>query len=87
VITADNGMPFPRCKGQVYEYSNHLPLAVMWKRGIRNPGRRVDEFVSFVDLAPTFLDLAGLTPQCVLERRAYRSVTTAKHTETHSCGF
>jgi len=29
IVTADNGMPFPRVKGQVYEYSNHMPLAIM----------------------------------------------------------
>jgi len=61
IVTADNGMPFPRVKGQEYEYSNHMPLAAMWKDGIRNPGRAVDDFVSFIDFAPTFLELAGLT--------------------------
>ncbi len=61
LVTADNGMPFPRCKGQEYEYSNHMPLAAMWKAGIRAPGRTVDDFVSFIDFAPTFLELAGLT--------------------------
>lgn len=61
VVTADNGMPFPRIKGQEYEYSNHLPLAICWPKGIKNPGRIVDDFVSFVDFAPTFLELAGLT--------------------------
>jgi N-sulfoglucosamine sulfohydrolase len=60
VVTADNGMPFPHIKGQEYEYSNHLPLAMMWKQGIRNPGRKVDDFVSFIDFAPTFLELAGV---------------------------
>jgi len=29
VVTSDNGMPFPRVKGQAYEYSNHMPLAIM----------------------------------------------------------
>jgi N-sulfoglucosamine sulfohydrolase len=62
VVTADNGMPFPRIKGQEYEYSNHLPLAVMWADGIKNPGRTVDDFVSFIDFAPTMLELAGLNP-------------------------
>ncbi len=60
VVTADNGMPFPRVKGQEYEMSNHLPLAVMWKNGIRNPGRTVDDYVSFIDYAPTFLEVAGV---------------------------
>ncbi len=60
VVTADNGMPFPRAKGHAYEYSNHLPLAVMWKKGVQNPGRKIDEYVSFIDFAPTFLELAGV---------------------------
>jgi arylsulfatase A-like enzyme len=60
IVTADNGMPFPRIKGQVYEYSNHMPLAVMWPDGIKNPGRVVNDFVNFVDFTPTYLELAGL---------------------------
>ncbi len=62
IVTADNGMPFPRVKGQEYEYSNHLPLAMMWKKGIHKPGRKFSGFVSFTDFAPTFLDLAGTAP-------------------------
>ena len=60
IVTADNGMPFPRIKGQEYEFSNHLPLAIMWKKGIKDPGRTVADFVNFIDFAPTFLELAGL---------------------------
>lgn len=63
IVTADNGMPFPRTKGQVYEYSNHLPLAVMWPDGIKNPGRIVHDFVNFIDFTPTYLELAGLTSE------------------------
>ena len=62
IVTADNGMPFPRVKGQAYEYSNHLPLAIMWKKGIKNPGRVVDDFVNFIDFAPTYFELADLDP-------------------------
>jgi N-sulfoglucosamine sulfohydrolase len=60
VVTSDHGMPFPRCKGQAYDYSNHVPLAVMWKKGVKKPGRVVSDYVSFIDLAPTFLEVAGL---------------------------
>ncbi len=60
VVTADNGMPFPRIKGQKYEMSNHLPLAMMWPAGIKQPGRTIDDYVSFIDFAPTFIELAGL---------------------------
>ena len=61
IITADNGMPFPRAKGQAYEYSNHLPLAIMWPKGIKNPGRKIEDFVTFLDIAPTVLEAVGLT--------------------------
>ncbi|NBC66466.1 MAG: sulfatase-like hydrolase/transferase, partial [Bacteroidetes bacterium] len=60
VVTADNGMPFPRIKGQLYEQSAHLPLAIMWPNGIESPGRVVDDFISFADFAPTFIELADL---------------------------
>jgi len=63
VVTADNGMPFPRIKGQVYEYSNHLPLAIRWPAGIKRSGRKIEDFVNFIDIAPTFMEAAGLTPQ------------------------
>lgn len=63
IITADNGMPFPRIKGQAYYSSNHLPFIVMWGDKIKNPGRIVDDYISFVDLTPTFLDLAGVDPK------------------------
>ena len=60
LMTSDNGMPFPRCKAQEYEYSNHMPLAVRWAKGIKNPGRVVDDMVSFIDFVPTFLEIAGI---------------------------
>ncbi|OFY62770.1 MAG: heparan N-sulfatase, partial [Bacteroidetes bacterium RBG_13_42_15] len=60
IVTADNGMPFPRVKGQAYEYSNHMPLAIMWGKGIRNPGRTLYDYISFIDIAPTLLEAAGI---------------------------
>lgn len=58
VVTSDNGMPFPRIKGQTYELSHHLPLAIMWPEGINAPGRTIGDYVSFIDFAPTFLEVA-----------------------------
>ncbi|XOV94697.1 MAG: sulfatase [Bacteroidota bacterium] len=63
IVTADNGMPFPRIKGNAYEYSNHLPLAIMWGEGIKNPGRVIEDYVSFIDYAPTILEAAGVDVQ------------------------
>ena len=61
VVTSDHGMPFPRGKGSAYEYSNHVPFAAMWGRGIAGRSRVVDDYISFIDLAPTFVELAGLS--------------------------
>lgn len=61
VMTSDHGMPFPRGKAQEYEYSNHVPMAIMWPKGIKNPGRTVTDMVSLIDIAPTFLELAGIS--------------------------
>ena len=60
IVTSDHGMPFPRVKGNAYQAANHVPLAARWPRGIAKPGRVVDDFVSFIDLAPTILEVAGL---------------------------
>lgn len=61
VITSDHGMPFPRVKGQIYEEGFHIPLIAYWKGRIY-PGRRVKDFVSFSDLAPTFMEVVGKDP-------------------------
>jgi arylsulfatase A-like enzyme len=38
----------------------NIPCVIRWPRGISNPGRRLDAFVSTTDYAPTFLDAAGI---------------------------
>jgi arylsulfatase A-like enzyme len=83
VVTSDNGMPFPRVKGQAYELSNHMPLAIMWGDGITNPGRVIDDHVSFIDLAPTFLEVAGLSRQAAgmqpITGRSLTDIFAARH--------
>lgn len=55
VMTGDHGMPFPRCKGNLYDCGAQVPMAVRWPKVIK-PGRVVTDFVSTTDLAPTFLE-------------------------------
>ena len=62
VITSDHGMPFPRAKASLYDEGTRVPLAIRWSKGIRNSGRVVNSFVNLSDLAPTFLEAAGLRP-------------------------
>jgi N-sulfoglucosamine sulfohydrolase len=61
VMTGDNGLPFPRCKSNLYDTGTHVPLALRWPGRIKG-GRTVEDFVSLQDLAPTFLEVADLKP-------------------------
>jgi arylsulfatase A-like enzyme len=38
-----------------------IPLVARWPAGIANPGRTVEEFVTLADVAPTLVDVAGLS--------------------------
>jgi uncharacterized sulfatase len=61
VVVGDNGMPFPRAKANCYDAGTHLPLAIRWPARVYN-GRTVEDLVSYIDLAPTFLEAAGVKP-------------------------
>ncbi|VGO12364.1 Choline-sulfatase [Pontiella desulfatans] len=58
VVTSDNGMPWSRAKANIYEYGVHMPLAIRWGTPVP-PKRNVDDLVSLIDLAPTFLQASG----------------------------
>jgi arylsulfatase A-like enzyme len=59
IVTSDNGCPFPRVKGQMYDDDFRLPFAAMWPAQIK-PGGTTESLCSFIDLTPTFLELAGI---------------------------
>jgi uncharacterized sulfatase len=65
IVTSDNGMPFPRAKANSYEYGVHVPFAVRYPKDFPG-GRKVDDPVSFADLAPTILELTGTSPEGML---------------------
>lgn len=63
VYTSDNGMPFPRSKATLYHHGTRVPLAIQWgsKKYTNSEQQR---FVNLIDIAPTFLELAGIpTPE------------------------
>lgn len=65
IVTSDNGMPFPRAKANCYEYGIHVPFAVRYPAAF-STGRVVDDLLSFVDLAPTILEVTGTTAEGML---------------------
>lgn len=60
VVMADNGMPFPRAKTRVYDSGMKTPLIISWPNGIKVNDIACHALVSVVDLAPTFIAMAGL---------------------------
>ncbi|GAF84323.1 unnamed protein product, partial [marine sediment metagenome] len=76
VITSDNGMPFPRCKSNLYDLGTHVPLAVRWPKAVKS-GRVVEDFVSLADLAPTFLEAAGLKPTSAMTGKSFLDILTS----------
>jgi len=61
VISGDNGWPFPRGKANLYDAGTRQPFAIRWPAKFNN-GKTIDAFVNLADLAPTFLEAAGLKP-------------------------
>ncbi len=59
IFLSDNGMPFPRAKGTVYDSGIGTPLVMSWPNEIE-AGSTYAGLTSVVDLAPTLLDLAGV---------------------------
>jgi N-sulfoglucosamine sulfohydrolase len=55
----DNGCSQFRGKGTLYEFGIHVPLLARWP-GVIKPGSTSAELISGEDLAPTFLEAAGV---------------------------
>ncbi len=62
IVTSDNGMAFPRAKGNGYEYGIHVPFAVRFPKEFSG-GRVVDDPVDFADIAPTILEITNTKPK------------------------
>ncbi len=77
VMTGDHGMPFPRCKSNNYDSGARIPLAVRWGSRLKNPGRVLEDFISTTDLAPTFLELAGVEVPGVMTGKSMVNLFTS----------
>ncbi|MEE8451112.1 MAG: sulfatase [Thermoguttaceae bacterium] len=73
IMTGDHGMPFPRGKCNLYDSGSQVPFVVSWPSQVKG-GRVVDDFISFTDIAPTFLQAAGLEPLAEMTGRSFLDV-------------
>jgi arylsulfatase A-like enzyme len=74
VWLSDHGDGLPRAKRELFDSGIHVPLVVRWPQRWRPPGAIPGSadarLVSAVDLAPTFLELAGVPPPGHLHGRS-----------------
>jgi arylsulfatase A-like enzyme len=79
VFTSDNGYYHGEHglgdKRSAYEESMRIPFLVRYPRAFPK-GKRVDEMVLNIDLAPTFLDLAGVPVPREMQGRSWRPLIT-----------
>ena len=61
IFTTDHGDPFPRAKRAIYDSGTHVPFIIRYPSG-EGAGTVETRLTSFVDIAPTVLRWAGLTP-------------------------
>jgi arylsulfatase A-like enzyme len=61
IFMADNGRPFPRCKTRLYDSGIKTPFIIHWPTGLKQKGKVSHSLVSVIDIAPTILELAGLS--------------------------
>jgi uncharacterized sulfatase len=90
VVTSDNGMPFPRAKTTLYDPGVRMPLAVRWPGRIP-AGRVIDDFVSHVDFAPTFLEAAGAAVPTLITGRSFLPLLISRNAgrgePTRDCAY
>lgn len=78
VLSGDNGAPgFTHGKTQLYDLGSRAPLIIRWPNHVR-AGRTVDDFVTLKDLAPTFLEAAGVHPPATMDARSLMPLLVAE---------
>lgn len=73
IFLSDNGAPFPREKGTVYDAGVRTPLIFHWPGRIE-AGSRYGGLTSVVDLAPTLLELTGYSVPGSMQGKSIRGV-------------
>jgi len=76
LVLSDNGMPFPRGKATLYDLGVHVPLIASW------PGRvpedtQCNSFISYVDIAPTLLEAAGVKGAKGIQGKSFLDILTS----------
>jgi arylsulfatase A-like enzyme len=73
VYVSDNGWQMPRGLANCHDSGTHVPLAVRWPNKIQ-PACVSDAFIGLADLAPTFLEIAGLQPWSEMTSKSFLNI-------------
>ena len=87
---SDHGGPFPRHKRAIYETGTKVPFFIKFPKG-KSESIDKNQFLSFVDFAPTTLSIAGIEPPGFLQGKAflgkYKDESQREHLFTASDRF
>lgn len=71
ILSGDHGVPgIPRGKTNCYDLATRVPIMVRWPEKIPG-GRKVDDYVSVMDIGPTLLDIAGVDVPESMDGRSF----------------
>ncbi len=73
LFISDNGRPFQRDKTTLLDGGIKTPWIVQWPAVVQ-PGSVSESLVSSVDIAPTFLHIAGIEPPSSFEGRGFEAI-------------
>ena len=73
VHTSDHGSQWPFGKWNLYDYGIRVPFLVSWKGRVAS-GVRSDAMISWIDLLPTLIEIAGGTAPSNLDGQSFTNV-------------
>ena len=84
IWTTDHGDGLPRAKRELHDAGTRVPMIIRWPERLRpahlRPGQLDERLLSFVDLAPTILKLAGVEAPDYLQGQDFLDATQTPRT-------
>ena len=78
-FTSEQGNAFPFAKWTLYDMGVHTAMIVRWP-GVVKPGSECDALAAYVDVVPTFIDIAGGKPSKELDGKSFLRLLKGRKT-------
>lgn len=86
VYLSEQGNSLPFAKWTCYDAGVHSACIIRWP-GVVKPGSTTNALVEYVDMVPTFVDIAGGKPQAKVDGESFKPVLTGKKKEHKKYSF